>query len=92
MVCSAVAIEVTGGPDVDVKLGREDKADAAAGVPPNGRLPDASQGAEHLREVRSIFSGTVARSDLIFSSASAKSDLFLGALSRGPSYGHLRKV
>ena len=55
MACSAVAIEVTGGPNVDVKLGREDKADAAAGVPPNGRLPDASQGAEHLREVRSIF-------------------------------------
>ena len=50
-MAGAVAVEVTGGPPVDVKLGRVDKPDAAAGVPPNGRLPDASQGAEHLREV-----------------------------------------
>lgn len=50
-MAGAVAVEVTGGPEVDVRLGRTDKATASEGVPPNGRLPDASQGAEHLRAV-----------------------------------------
>lgn len=45
-----VAVEVTGGPKCDIRLGRTDKT-AADGVPPNGLLPDASQGADHLREV-----------------------------------------
>jgi catalase (peroxidase I) len=38
-----VAVEVTGGPAVDVKLGRSDKTEEEGGVPPNGRLPDATQ-------------------------------------------------
>jgi hypothetical protein len=50
-MAGAVAVEVTGGPEVDIRMGRTDKASEAEGVPPNGRLPDASQGAAHLREV-----------------------------------------
>jgi catalase (peroxidase I) len=45
----AAAIEKSGGPKIDVSLGRTDK-DASC-CPPNGRLPDASQGAQHLRDV-----------------------------------------
>jgi hypothetical protein len=39
-----------GGPDVPFKFGRTD-VDGPATCPMNGRLPDASKGAEHLREV-----------------------------------------
>lgn len=45
-----VAIEFMGGPMPPFKFGRTDDADGK-NCPPNGRLPDASQGAEHLREV-----------------------------------------
>jgi hypothetical protein len=44
------AIEFCGGPKINVKLGRTDATGASA-CPPNGRLPDASQGAQHLRDV-----------------------------------------
>lgn len=43
-----------GGPEIPWKEGRSDK-DAKTvtikDVPPNGRLPDASQGSYHLRDV-----------------------------------------
>ena len=45
-----VAIEFMGGPMPPFKFGRTDDADGK-NCPPNGRLPDASQGADHLREV-----------------------------------------
>lgn len=45
-----VAIEFMGGPRVPHRFGRTDDADAS-GCPAHGRLPDASQGAAHLREV-----------------------------------------
>jgi hypothetical protein len=46
------AVEFMGGPRVEFHLGRTDAASSNAKyVPPNGRLPDASQGAAHLREV-----------------------------------------
>ena len=45
-----VAIEFMGGPMPPFRFGRTDDADGA-NCPPNGRLPDASQGADHLREV-----------------------------------------
>lgn len=45
-----VAIEFMGGPMPPFKFGRSDDADGK-NCPPNGRLPDASQGADHLREV-----------------------------------------
>ncbi|MGI9457145.1 MAG: peroxidase family protein, partial [Aeoliella sp.] len=45
-----VAIEFMGGPMPPFRFGRTDDTDGT-NCPPNGRLPDASQGAEHLREV-----------------------------------------
>ena len=45
-----VAIEFLGGPSIPFRHGRTDAADASA-CPANGRLPDAAQGAQHLRDV-----------------------------------------
>jgi len=45
------AVEFMGGPRVPFRAGRADVPLEEADVPPNGLLPDASQGAEHLREV-----------------------------------------
>ncbi|MEM8865113.1 MAG: peroxidase family protein [Planctomycetota bacterium] len=45
-----VAIEFMGGPMPPFKFGRTDDTDGKR-CPENGRLPDASQGADHLREV-----------------------------------------
>nr|BAN58213.1 ascorbate peroxidase [Solanum melongena] len=42
-----VAVEVTGGPDVPFHPGREDKPEP----PVEGRLPDATKGSDHLRDV-----------------------------------------
>lgn len=44
------AIEFMGGPMPPFRFGRTDDEDGSK-CPPNGRLPDASQGADHLREV-----------------------------------------
>lgn len=46
----ASAIEFTGGPKVPHGFGRTDAPNGSY-APPNGRLPDASQGAQHLRDV-----------------------------------------
>jgi len=46
--CSAV--EFLGGPKVPCHFGRGDAPNGSY-CPPNGRLPDASQGAQHLRDV-----------------------------------------
>jgi len=46
--CSA--IEFMGGPKIPIHLGRKDHVDGNQ-CPPNGLLPDASKGADHLREV-----------------------------------------
>jgi len=46
--CSAV--EFLGGPKVEHQMGRSDDPDGAK-CPANGRLPDAAQGAQHLRDV-----------------------------------------
>eukprot|EP00056_Hartaetosiga_gracilis_P018782 m.11863 g.11863 ORF g.11863 m.11863 type:complete len:322 (+) comp7062_c0_seq1:145-1110(+) len=45
-----VAVEYMGCPTVSWKAGRTDAADGST-CPPNGRLPDAAQGAAHLRDV-----------------------------------------
>jgi len=45
-----VAIEEMGGPKIAFTPGRTDAADGKA-CPPDGRLPDASQGAKHVRDV-----------------------------------------
>ncbi|XVE90173.1 hypothetical protein DITRI_Ditri20bG0056900 [Diplodiscus trichospermus] len=46
-LAGVVAVEVTGRPEVPFHPGREDKPKP----PPEGRLPDANQGADHLRQV-----------------------------------------
>eukprot|EP00270_Netrium_digitus_P020947 TRINITY_DN877_c0_g1_i1.p1 TRINITY_DN877_c0_g1~~TRINITY_DN877_c0_g1_i1.p1 ORF type:complete len:299 (+),score=54.16 TRINITY_DN877_c0_g1_i1:72-968(+) len=46
-LAGVVAVEVTGGPSIDFIPGRMD----SLAVTPEGRLPDAKQGAAHLREV-----------------------------------------
>ncbi len=50
VIASAMAIEFTGGPEIPVNLGRSDEPDGRK-CPENGRLPDALQGAAHLRDV-----------------------------------------
>jgi hypothetical protein len=47
---SISAIEFAGGPKIPFKFGRKDEFDPSH-CPPNGRLPDASKGADHIREV-----------------------------------------
>nr|BAE48791.1 cytosolic ascorbate peroxidase [Codonopsis lanceolata] len=42
-----VAVEVTGGPEIPFHPGREDKTKP----PPEGRLPNATKGTDHLRQV-----------------------------------------
>jgi hypothetical protein len=49
-LAGCLVIEFLGGPRIPFRLGRTDSADGREGVQP-GRLPDASQGAAHLREV-----------------------------------------
>ncbi|KAK9371234.1 heme peroxidase [Lipomyces kononenkoae] len=49
-LAGVVAIEYMGGPDVDWKPGRVDDVDEQY-VPPNGRLPDATKGEDHIRSV-----------------------------------------
>lgn len=44
------AVKLTGGPDIPFRYGRTDALDNSQ-CPANGRLPDASQGAQHLRDV-----------------------------------------
>ncbi|KAJ0987696.1 hypothetical protein J5N97_006052 [Dioscorea zingiberensis] len=46
-LAAVVAVEVTGGPDVPFHPGREDKNEP----PLEGRLPDATKGCDHLRDV-----------------------------------------
>lgn len=48
-LAGVVAIEALEGPVVPWKPGRRDKVEEAS--PPNGRLPDAEKGADHIREV-----------------------------------------
>ncbi|GAB2242735.1 hypothetical protein Droror1_Dr00019510 [Drosera rotundifolia] len=46
-LAGVVAVEVTGGPEVPFHPGREDKPEP----PKEGRLPDATKGSDHLRDV-----------------------------------------
>lgn len=49
-LAGVVAIEAMGGPAVSWRPGRKDKL-SDKDCPPNGRLPDATQGASHIRDV-----------------------------------------
>ncbi|XP_059429619.1 L-ascorbate peroxidase, cytosolic-like [Corylus avellana] len=46
-LAGVVAVEVAGGPEIPFHPGREDKPE----LPPEGRLPDANKGCDHLRVV-----------------------------------------
>nr|AFL70595.1 ascorbate peroxidase [Anthurium andraeanum] len=46
-LAGVVAVEVTGGPEIPFHPGREDKP----APPVEGRLPDATKGSDHLRQV-----------------------------------------
>lgn len=46
-LAGVVAVEVTGGPEIPFHPGREDKPEP----PQEGRLPDATKGCDHLRDV-----------------------------------------
>nr|UXX51215.1 L-ascorbate peroxidase [Paeonia ostii] len=46
-LAGVVAVEVTGGPEIPFHPGRQDKPEP----PPEGRLPDATKGSDHLRDV-----------------------------------------
>lgn len=69
-LAGVVAIEAMGGPVIPWKAGRTDYTDESS-CAPNGRLPDASQAADHLRDVfyrmgfsqLSSFPGSDSRSD-----------------------------
>lgn len=53
-LAGCVSIEAMGGPAIPWKSGRVDKKPETvtkAEIPPNGRLPDAAQGASHVRDV-----------------------------------------
>lgn len=49
-MAGAQAIELMGGPKIPFAYGRTDAPDNST-CPANGRLPDASLGAQHLRDV-----------------------------------------
>jgi len=49
-LAGAVAIEEMGGPKIPWRPGRVDATDSKS-CPPDGRLPDASKGAPHIRDV-----------------------------------------
>ncbi|KAL8501566.1 hypothetical protein ACS0TY_020909 [Phlomoides rotata] len=46
-LAGVVAVEITGGPEIQFNPGRPDKDEA----PKEGRLPDAKKGCDHLRDV-----------------------------------------
>lgn len=49
-LAGVVAVKAMGGPSVPFKAGRTDATDGSTS-PPDGRLPDAAQGAAHLRDI-----------------------------------------
>jgi len=46
-----VALQEMGGPYVQMRWGRKDLEEKSDKIPPNGRLPDASQGPKHIRDI-----------------------------------------
>jgi len=72
-LAGVVAVEVTGGPEVPFHPGREDKTEP----PVEGRLPDATKGCDHLRQV--------------FGAQMGLSDQDIVALSGGHTLGRCHK-
>jgi len=50
-LAGVVAIEEMAGPKIEWRAGRSDEPADTKKVPPNGRLPDAAQGQDHVRNV-----------------------------------------
>lgn len=50
ILAGCIAIQEMGGPEIRFRPGRTDYVDDSK-LPPRGRLPDASQGADHLRSI-----------------------------------------
>lgn len=46
-----VAIKEMGGPEIATRFGRSDAVEGKHKITPDGRLPDATQGAQHIRDV-----------------------------------------
>jgi len=46
-----VALEEMGAPHIRMRWGRKDLEETSDKIPPNGRLPDGAQGAQHVRDV-----------------------------------------
>jgi catalase (peroxidase I) len=76
-IAGCMAVEFLGGPKVPFNFGRTDEPDGKK-CPPNGRLPDASKGAQHLREV--------------FQERMGFTDREIVALSGGHTLGRCHKV
>ncbi|XP_039041450.1 L-ascorbate peroxidase 1, cytosolic-like [Hibiscus syriacus] len=72
-LAGVVAVGITGGPEIPFHPGREDKPHP----PPEGRLPDATKGADHLRQV--------------FGAQMGLSDQDIVALSGGHTLGRCHK-
>jgi len=72
-LAGVVAVEITGGPEVPFHPGREDKP----APPPEGRLPDATKGSDHLR--------------CVFGKQMGLSDQDIVALSGGHTLGRCHK-
>ncbi|OWM68861.1 hypothetical protein CDL15_Pgr025048 [Punica granatum] len=72
-LAGVVAVEVTGGPEIPFHPGREDNPHP----PPEGRLPDATKGADHLR--------------VVFGEQMGLSDKDIVALSGGHTLGRCHK-
>ncbi|KAH9298953.1 hypothetical protein KI387_030635, partial [Taxus chinensis] len=64
-LAGVVAVEVTGGPDIPFHPGREDKPEP----PEEGRLPDATKGSDHLRDVFSKQMGLSDKDIVVLSGA-----------------------
>jgi len=46
-----VALEEMQGPHIPMRWGRKDEDEGCDTIPPNGRLPDAALGAQHVRDI-----------------------------------------
>jgi len=75
---AVVAIEAMGGPKIPWRNGRSD-ASSPASCPPDGRLPDASRGSDHIRAIfyRMVLSSLILSSSHLFIFSSSHLFIFI---------------